>query len=74
MSVAAVATVTGLLIDATMGGLTLVNAFAAFRKGRDPAETKEQAAAEYVKEMLVLAVKEKRALDATAAWLAKHGQ
>lgn len=74
MSVATIATVTGLLIDAALGGVTLVNAFAQFRKGRDPKETEEQAAAEYVREMLGLAIKERAALAATTKWLAKHGK
>ncbi len=73
MSVATVATITGLLIDAALGGATLIDAFARFRKNRPAAETKEQAAEEYVKEMIALAIKERTALAATTKWLAKHG-
>lgn len=73
MSVATVATVTGLLIDAALGGATLLDAFARFRKGRDPKETQQEAAAVYVQEMLGLAIKERAALTATTKWLAKHG-
>jgi hypothetical protein len=74
MSVTAVITIGGMLIDAAMGLPTLIDAFAKFREGRDPGETKEQAAAEYVREMLSLAIKEREAQDAIAAWLAKHGK
>ena len=73
MSVATVATITGLIIDAALGGATLLNAFQQFRKGRDPKETQEDAAAEFAKEMIGLAIKERTALAATTQWLAKHG-
>jgi len=67
------AAIVGLLIDASLGGLAVANAFAVFREGRDPAETKEQAAAEYVKEMVAQLTKEEDADNAVDAWLAKHG-
>ena len=73
MSVATVATITGLIIDAALGGATLLNAFNEFRKGRNPKETPEQAAAEFANEMIGLAIKERAALTATTKWLAKHG-
>jgi hypothetical protein len=67
------AAIMGLLLDATMGGIAVASAFSEFRKGRDPNETKEQAAAEYVKEMVAALQKEADADAAIAAWLAKHG-
>ena len=67
------AAIAGLLLDAAMGGLTFATAFREFRKGRDPGETEEQAAAEFVKLMLAEVTAEKRADDAIDAWLAKHG-
>jgi hypothetical protein len=63
----------GLLLDATMGGLAVATAFREFRKGRDPAETEAQAAAEFVKEMVAQIRGEEKADDAIEAWLAKHG-
>ena len=63
----------GLLLDAAMGGLAFAGALQEFRKGRDPAETEEQAAAAFVKEMVAQLKGEERADDAVDAWLAKHG-
>ena len=63
----------GLLIDAALGGIAVASAFTEFRKGRDPNETVEQAAAEYVKEMVAQIKSETDADDAVDAWLAKHG-
>ena len=73
MSVATVATITGLIIDAALGGATLLTAFQKFREGRNPKETPQEAAAEFASEMLALAIKERAALSATTKWLAKHG-
>ena len=65
--------IVGLLLDAAMGGLAVASAFQEFRKGRDPGETEEQAAAEFVKEMVSQLAGEAKADDAIAAWKAKHG-
>ena len=63
----------GLLIDAAMGGIAVAGAFAEFREGRDPAETPEQAAAEFVKEMVAQLKGEADADAAIDDWMAKHG-
>ena len=68
------AAILGLLLDAAMGGLAVATAFDIFREGRDPSETPEQAAAEFVREMVEALKSETEADMAIAAWLAKHGQ
>ena len=68
-----VATIAGVLLDVTLAGTAFVEAFQEFRKGRDPNETKEQAAAAFVSDMLAQVSKEEEADDAINAWLAAHG-
>lgn len=67
------AAIVGLLLDAAMGGIAVAGAFQEFRKGRPANETKEEAAAEFVKEMVSQLKGEEDADDAIEAWLAKHG-
>ena len=67
------AAIVGLLLDAAMGGIAVATAFNKFQEGRDPGETPEQAAAEFVKEMVAQLKGEAEADDAITAWLAKHG-
>ena len=73
MSAAAVLTVAGLLMDAAIGGIAVMDAFAKFREARPADETEEQAKQAFVKEMLEQLVGEQEADDAVDAWMAKHG-
>ena len=67
------AAILGLLMDAAMGGLAFASALDTFREGRDPGETKEQAAAEFVREMVAALAAEAEADKAIDDWLAAHG-
>ena len=64
----------GLIVDTALGGLAIKEGFDAFRKGRDPDETEDDAAQEYAREMLAQVTGEQEADDAVAAWRAVHGQ
>ena len=65
--------IVGLIMDAALGGIGIATAFAEFRQSRDPGETPEEAAAEYVKEMLVQVSGETKADSVIAEWKLKHG-
>ncbi len=68
-----VATVIGLLIDASLGGIAVAQAFQEFQKSRPADETPEESAQEFAKEMAAQLVGEAEADDALSAWRAKHG-
>jgi hypothetical protein len=74
MSAAGISLVAGLLMDAVMGGLAVAEAFDKFREGRPPDETPEEAAAEFVREMLAQVVAEDEADVALKEWREKHGE
>jgi hypothetical protein len=67
------AAIFGFLMDAALGGLAVATAFQKFREGRPADETKQDAAAEFTREMLAQMTSEQEADDALAAWLATHG-
>ena len=54
-------------------GWEIMEAFTGIKPDEIGVETKEQAAAEYVKEMVAALKQEEAADDAIDEWLAKHG-